>query len=267
MFGWRKTSTSLIREASQTQGSLLTQNDTDFITERLPAVTGWLLPGAAYFTAYLLNFQASRAIKGPILEFGVYEGKYLLLLNHLARKQGDPVCGVDIFELCSPDTTLAHATEFFGTTEGLSLHTANSGNLTKQDVLGMLGNVRPRFISVDGSHTGPGVFADLNLAASVLADDGVMVIDDLGNPYAMGVAEGAYRFLLAPRCDIVPFAYVQNKMFLCHRRNQAAYHAGALAFTVECPRLPIVEDFEKLKRNGDNWVNQELLGVHVLVFN
>jgi hypothetical protein len=40
--------------------ALLSANDRAFIETVLPAVTGWLLPGAAYYTNYLLRFQTAH---------------------------------------------------------------------------------------------------------------------------------------------------------------------------------------------------------------
>src|SRR4051794_28026908 len=101
--------------------SQLTAEDCEFIECKLPTVAGWLLPGAAYFTAYLLNFQSANDVRGPALEIGVYHGKYLLLLLHCVLKDDGWVGGYDIFEQCHPETAWRHAEEMFGSRERMAL--------------------------------------------------------------------------------------------------------------------------------------------------
>jgi hypothetical protein len=68
-----------------------------FHRTRLPELTGWLDANAAYFTAYMLNSQHAANIKGPVLEIGVFAGKFLMLLHYLGRRHGNITAGIDIF--------------------------------------------------------------------------------------------------------------------------------------------------------------------------
>ena len=83
--------------------------------------------------------------------------------------------------------------------------------------MALLGHERPRAISVDGDHTAAGVLRDLRLSAAIVAERGLLILDDVLNPSAAGVAEGTYRFLLEPGCRFVPFAQIGNKTFVCRR--------------------------------------------------
>src|SRR5271163_4670268 len=79
--------------------------DFDFIETKLPAIEGWLEPPAAQLTAFLLREQLSQAIAGPVLEIGVWRGKYLSVMFLCSVGK---VIGVDIFQ-------------YGNTEEGLSL--------------------------------------------------------------------------------------------------------------------------------------------------
>lgn len=245
---------------------LLPQSDKDFIRDCLPAVTGWLDPGAPEMTAYLMNFQAAQGIKGPAFEIGVFEGKYLMLLHHLARAQGGRSVGVDVFQYAAPETVINHAKAFFGTDAGLTVHKADSKDLTPRSALKLLGGRRPRIISVDGDHSGLGVERDLWLASQVIADRGILAIDDIGNPNAMGVAEGAYRFFLSRKCRYAPFVWVANKTFACHQRDYEFYRSAALEFAKDCPELPTARNFVQARTEGSEAIDQIVLGRRVLMF-
>jgi hypothetical protein len=248
--------------------SLLGEDDRRFIETRLPGVQGWLGSNAAYFAAYVLNVQHASAITGPVLEIGVFAGKFLMLLHYLGRKHGNATVGVDMFkDGPSPRAVLEHARALFGSTDGLTLHEINSAELTPAATLELLGRARPRAISVDGDHSGDGVLRDLRLSADILSDRGLLILDDVLNPYAAGVAEGAYRFLLGPDCGFAPFAYVDNKTFVCRRDSHGFYLDAGRRFTIDCADLDVARSFSELRANkGTHVVEQDLLGVKVLIF-
>jgi hypothetical protein len=66
-------------QGREADAGLLGPDDRRFIETRLPELTGWLDANAAYFAAYMLNAQHAASIKGPVLEIGVFAGKFLML--------------------------------------------------------------------------------------------------------------------------------------------------------------------------------------------
>jgi hypothetical protein len=84
-------------QGREAEAGLLGPDDRRFIETRLPELTGWLDANAAYFTAYMLNAQHAATIKGPVLEIGVFAGKFLMLLHYLGRRHGNITAGIDIF--------------------------------------------------------------------------------------------------------------------------------------------------------------------------
>jgi hypothetical protein len=243
----------------------LSQADRKFIEDKLPGVTGWLIPSAAYFTAYLMGFQDQKKIEGPALEFGVYHGKYLCLMMHCALKQGSYVGGCDTFELCHPEYAWVHAETFFGSREKMILWKGSTRNYSAKVMSSMI-HVPPRIISVDGDHTAEGSLYDMQLAQKVIAKNGIMVLDDVYNPMAIGVSEGAFRYLLSGDCEFIPFAHICNKTFLCRREQHGLYFSAGRQFVEDCPDLGTVKSFKAKRKNGENWVVQKLMGVDVLLF-
>jgi hypothetical protein len=81
-----------------------------------------------------------------------------------------------------------------------------------------------RFISVDGSHEKDDVYLDLILCEQALVVGGIIAVDDFLNPLAIGVNEAVHTYFMVPR-RLVPFAYIPNKLLLCHRSQAGDYKA------------------------------------------
>ncbi|HEV2069231.1 MAG TPA: class I SAM-dependent methyltransferase [Acidimicrobiales bacterium] len=67
-----------------------------------------------------------------------------------------------------------------GGTDGLEVFACSSLQLTPKMIFERCG--RARFVSIDGGHTETCTLNDLRLAEEVLADDGLVLIDDYFNP-------------------------------------------------------------------------------------
>ena len=243
----------------------VSEADRTYIEEQMNSIEGWLIPEAAYLTAYLMNFQASELdVRGAVCEIGVYQGKYLMLLHHLSRRDDSLVVGVDTFQQPS-QIVLDHCERLFSSLDRLKLITADSRSLTVRDLRQALGGQKARFISVDGDHRAPGVTGDIELSEGLLEDSGIIAVDDFLNPRAIGVSEGTYRYFFEhPTTTLVPFVYSANKLFLCRRGCYEKYHASAFQFTQEVD-LPHNRSFQELMKRGSHWVDFDLLGAKVLV--
>ena len=70
--------------------------------------------------------------------------------------------------------------------------------------------------SVDGGHSCEVALNDLRLAHEVLADGGVIMMDDYFDPKFPGVSEAVNRFYLLSENhrDTVPFLITGNKLFI-----------------------------------------------------
>jgi len=61
-------------------------------------VQGWLMPGAAWATWLLADWQAEQGIAGHVAEIGVHHGKYFMLLA-LLRRPAELAFAIDVFDL------------------------------------------------------------------------------------------------------------------------------------------------------------------------
>jgi hypothetical protein len=244
----------------------LAKADLDFIRDQFPQIEGWCLEDAAYLTCCLLNAQTAAARDSAILEIGVFKGKYLSVLYQKALRSSQRVVGIDTFGWSSPTDVVESFTRVLGSSAGLYLHTLDSSKLTAHELISLLGGTKASFISVDGDHTPPGVAADLRLTSEVLAEGGIVAIDDFLNPRAIGVSEGAYRFFLGSDSPALrPFAHGANKLFVADLKYHEYYRESIVSFVAEMPDLPMAQEFERNRKLGPHWVDQDLLGCKVLI--
>ncbi len=239
--------------------------DRAFVQEKLPKVEGWLHDGAALLTLFLLRTQDQAGIHGSAFEIGVFRGKYLSTLYQGTRATGDAVVGVDVFTWSTIEENQAAFKKVFGGHDRLTLIKSDSRALTAAQILTAGLGASPRWISVDGDHRGDAVFADLIFSGALLAERGVIAIDDFLNATAIGASEGGYRFLLGPGAiTFKPFAFCQNKLFICRTQDHPFYLREVWRFVEENPDLPMVQQFNTALKNGRHWVEQDLLSTKCL---
>lgn len=244
----------------------LDPRDAQFIAETLPTVEGWLPDDAAILTSTLIRWQQEIGVSGGVFEIGVYAGKYLSLLYHLTQQTDDRVLGLDTFQWYARDRVDQTFKRVFAQPDRLVLWTEDSTRITPAQVVEKLGG-KPRFISVDGAHTAAAVLNDLMISEQILADVGIVAIDDVMNPHAMGVGEGACRYFLNRDSQgLVPFAFGANKLYTAHYRDVKRCHEAAWEFTRSNPGLKVTDDFNKLLEKGRDWVQQDLFGFPVVIF-
>ena len=241
-------------------------SDTQFIRTTFRRLEGWCSDDAAYVTCWLMGFQHRAGLSAGVVEIGVYKGKYLSLLYQKALQYGQPVVGIDEFEWSPRQSALDALQNAFGSTQGLTLVAANSRNLSADQIIEMLGNVKASFISVDGDHSAEGVENDLALARSVLAPGGIIAIDDFMNPRAMGVSEGVYRyFFKSGEASIAPFVHTGNKLFVAEREYHAKYIEAISSAATDNPNLPITKEFNHFRQLGPGYVEQHILKSTVII--
>lgn len=246
---------------------VIEQEDIDFIRAKLPEFEGWCFDDAAFMTLCLMEAQIKSRWDAGVLEIGVFKGKYLSLLYQRARRTAQPVLGIDTFQWSSLDEVSSTFNRVFGTIDHLSLVAADSTKMEPARVIQMLGGRQPSFISIDGDHSANAVRSDLTLSKKVLSQGGIIALDDVLNPKAIGVSEGFYRFSFAEGEDrLRPFAYCANKLFCAERRYHDAYKEAIWALVNEMPHLSLVQEFNRHLQLGRTYVEQELLGSRILIF-
>lgn len=151
-------------------------------------------------------------------------GRYFSILLRSAARAGSRALGIDLFH-DHPIAEVWHYLEpaLAGNRANVHLLQTYSTDLDASSLLSHLVD-RARFISIDGSHECNDVFWDLCLAEQVIAPGGIIAVDDFINPVTLGVNEAVHLFFAQPR-RLVPWAYVENKLFLCQAQWAHQYRA------------------------------------------
>jgi hypothetical protein len=233
-----------------------------FLREHVHKVKGWLNDYAAIRTMEFLDWQESQGMSGPVLEIGVFSGRYFSILLRSAVRTGSRAVGVDTFQWLPLDTVRTALAPIEGGEAAVFL-SQPSTYLSGADLLAALG-AKPRFFSIDGSHESDDVVWDLRLGEDILAPEGLISVDDFLNPMTLGVNEGVHRFFGQPR-NLAPVAYAANKLFLARPffadQYRKVFEASVVADEIEGRS----EDFRKRLASGREKVEGRLWG-HPLLF-
>lgn len=191
-------------------------------------VEGWLMPVAARATELLLSYQTARNLTGDLLEIGVYEGKYFLVMAKAAQTL-ERLVAIDIFESQEPKIESvqgkrAHfesVMEKYAPNKEVIIMESDSTRLSQHDIRMALQTteVKPfRFISIDGSHHADDVFLDLDLVAQLLMTGGIIALDDwslLPTASWPGVLEGELRYQHSTKGEaLLHIGVIPNKLLL-----------------------------------------------------
>jgi hypothetical protein len=204
----------------------------DYSRGRHVEVEGWLEPGVLTLLSIVASAQQKMEVEGPIAEIGIHHGRFFIAL--LLAKSHEKGIAIDIFEdqHLNPDNSgkgnyaafIKNLERFAIPAERVVTRKSDSRVLLPSD---HLWNRRVSIFSVDGAHTVEYTVSDLNLAVSVLAPGGVIILDDCFNPRWPGVNEGLFQWLAGPTGrSFAVFMYGNNKAFIASRRKTDAYKAA-----------------------------------------
>lgn len=198
-------------------------------------VGGWVEPGLHSALFAIDAFQRNRGFEGGALEIGIHYGRFFIALANLCEPGSDLVA-IDVFEDQQKNIDGSGRGNEMQFRKFLDIHCNKSADeitILKEDSLelhvGQTEGLEPgnfRLISIDGGHTAAHTFNDLQLAEQLVAEGGVVFIDDILHPFWMGVVEGVMRYRLFTSGVLVPFLVTGNKMALC----KATYHGAYLEF-------------------------------------
>jgi hypothetical protein len=162
-------------------------------------------------------------VEGGVMEIGIHHGKFFIALNGLVDDASVPSLAIDLFE--DQELNIDHSGEGIEAVfrenlrkydrhqgENVIVKRADSTALQPEEVLEEL-SVRPRIVSIDGGHTPEHTISDIELARSVLAPRGAIIIDDILNAQWLGVIEGVVHYL-SRRPKIWPVVIGHNKLVL-----------------------------------------------------
>jgi LPS sulfotransferase NodH len=233
------------------------------IYTRAEKIAGWLNKPAAYLTVDLLRWQEQNAIKGGVVEIGVFCGKYFSILADSAFREKSPLLGVDTFQYTNQKRVYTELEGVFGRNVEADVPLWKKSSLELRPGMIEKATGKCRFISIDGAHDYETVFRDLVLCEQVLANGGIIAADDFLNPVAMGVNQAINTFLSQPRA-VVPVAYTANKLFLANRVRAEEYRT-VIEEIFERGDEPFADHFRKQRSHGRHHIEQMFHGSRVLL--
>jgi predicted O-methyltransferase YrrM len=228
---------------------MMSEMDQNRFLSGLPAVDAYLDHGfdevrgmssrfATAISARLLAIQTELGISGGFVEIGAFMGRYLIAMAK-ALKPDDKAVGIDHFEW--PNAEVIHRFQAycdrFGIVEPQRVTIkGDSRALAPADIVAKASG-KARLVHVDGEHTIEHLTKDLELAAAIRHELGLIIVDDMLHPGYPMLVQVAIDFLgrhpdlcivaVIDRQDIVGAA----KFVIGSRANFADYeHALRAAF-------------------------------------
>ena len=196
-------------------------------------VSGWLAAEVLDILAVLDSAQRAKNISGAVAEIGVHHGRFFIALN-LLQDEDEQSVAIDVFgdqDLNIDNSGKGDLAAFrrnmrrWSSLDSVSVHQGDSTRLSANRVR-ELASGEVRLFSVDGGHTDPIVFSDMNLAEGTLSSGGIVIADDVFNQEWPGVSTGTLRYIEESR-RLVPFAIGFNKVFFCDP-DYAEYYLNSL---------------------------------------
>lgn len=205
---------------------------TRYINGQHPRVDGWLAAFSARLIAELAAILEQEDIEGAAAEIGAHHGRLFILLHLASTARQDLV--IDVFEdqhLNVDDSgkgdkaiLLRNLQRCGGDPARVHILQKSSLEVQPDEILETVG--RPALFSIDGGHTVECTINDLRLADATLAEQGMVILDDLFNEFWPEVAVGALTFLGDPTSRLRPFAISPGKVYFCRPGQQAFFHAA-----------------------------------------
>ena len=163
----------------------------------------------------LLSFQKDTGVEGDMLEFGVFRGKSAALLGrHL--NPSEHLTLVDISDYLD-----RRAIEPFGS--AATLMVCGTEDFKKKYADYNRKRRSFRFIHIDASHNFRPTFRELSMADELLANDGIIAMDDYANlNYSQNIA-AIFKYLFTKKTDLMMFLLTNEKAYLCRRSALAKY--------------------------------------------
>ena len=231
------------------------------IASSLPAVDRYLAEGyesvvgmssrfAAAIVARLMAIQSDLGVRGHFAEIGPFEGRFFIAMAH-ALAVGEKAVGIDLFDWPNPeiiDRFHANCRKHGVPEERRVTLKADSRTMKPEELLAAAGGPI-RLMHVDGEHSRAALLKDLALTTAVMAEGGVIVLDDMLHPGYPTLMVAVQEYLEA-NPDIVPLCVIDRetivaatKFVLCGRTWFKRYEEALLA-AFENNVWPMGADFE-----------------------
>ena len=215
------------------------------------SVVGMSSRFAAAVCCGLMHIQTELGVTGPAAEIGPFEGRFFIALAH-ALAPGERALGIDLFDWPNPeviDRFEANCAKHGIAAERRITWKADSRTMAPEDLLAKLGGERVRFFHVDGEHSRAALARDLELATTVLAPGGVIVLDDMLHPGYPTLMVAVHEYLqrhaeMCVLCIIDRETVVAATKFVLCRTEWFKRYEERLLEAYEANVWPLGADFE-----------------------
>lgn len=174
-------------------------------------IEGWFSDSAAALWDSLLAWQSGNGITGNMLEIGVHHGKSAALMAMHARP-GEMVLLADYYLQTARVQTALQAAKPASGVEFVAIR-GDSRKLPNNPTV-LATHRSHRWIHIDGEHTASAVTADLRVADTLLANEGVVVVDDFFSWMYPQITEAVFRYIRSRPDDLALFLCGFNKAYL-----------------------------------------------------
>jgi hypothetical protein len=218
---------------------------------------GWLVLDHIWIVKVLTDWQHDSGVLGSVGEIGVHHGKFWLPIVTFSYVF-EPAVAVDLFAeqdknfdgsgKGSQERFLGNARAELGLRKDQLTLFAGDSLALSGEAFRKAGLPRFRLLSVDGGHSLETTLHDMTLAACLLREGGIMVLDDVVMqpegaerfPWA-GVPAALFAWVLAQQ-RMAPFLWAHNKLYLA----TAGAHAGLLALVSNFPGVACAHALQEL---------------------
>ncbi len=176
-------------------------------------VPGFVMPESIAVWDFFLAEQQGERVAGALLEIGVYYGKSAIMLAMQARPEEELV-------LVDPTDFVDQAAITIGKfkSENVRIIKKKSSShacwaLTKDQKHSF------RWIHIDGDHKAQTVENDLRLASQLLAEKGIICVDDFFNPRYPQLTYAVHEFLSRESSKFKMFLCGFNKAYIARARH------------------------------------------------
>jgi hypothetical protein len=186
---------------------------------KIDAIPGWFGIHSYALWRSLLDFQDARHVRGDLFEIGVWRGRSAAVLAAYCRDG-------ETFYMCdlAVDEPALRATFEGVGAAGRSLIALSGPSSALPGRLDLRAlHQKVRWMHIDGEHTGPAVYAELELAHQIVRPDGLVVIDDFFSPRYPANTVEAVRYLEKNPFHFRLFAVAFNKGYFCRPERLATY--------------------------------------------
>lgn len=199
--------------------------------DALRRIEGWLAWTDFAIMRRLVSEQ--NATGGAVAEIGVHHGKSFIALAAFSGRRplyavdlfGDQASNIDKSGAGSRERFVANLDRFGIDRRRITIDERLSSAVTADDMRRVAGAVS--FFHVDGGHHLAAVTGDIDLALSVLTDDGIIAFDDTFRPEWPEVSMAVFGHGRL-RQDFRIFAIGFNKSFWCRPEHVARYRDALL---------------------------------------